>query len=294
MNEFRSSYHTPVLVKEVIQLLKPASGKVFIDATLGGGGHTKALAKQRARVLAIDHDPDAIEESKKWLEEYPSVRVVLGSFEHIADIAKAHDVTQVDGILFDLGVSSHQLDVAGRGFSFQKNAPLDMRTDPSLSVTAKDLVNALPESKLTELFITFGEERQAKKIAQAIGGARKLKPIETTSDLVAIIQKSIGERKGGIHSATRVFQALRIAVNSELQALENGLQQAYAVVKPEGIIAVISFHSLEDRIVKRQFKAWEQENKGFAVTKKLLMATVEEQQANPRSRSAKLRACKKI
>lgn len=292
-NHLSNAYHVPVLLDGVVSALKPASGKRFIDATLGGGGHTRALAQAGATVLAIDVDPDAISEAETWLADYPSVTVAEGSFEHLDEIARQQRFTAADGILFDLGVSSHQLETVSRGFSFQHEGPLDMRMSPALAVRASDLVNGLSEKQLAGLFKTYGEEHKAKRIAKAIVAARSKAPIETTGQLAKIITDEIGERSGSIHAATRVFQALRIAVNSELMVLKVGLEKSLELVANSGIIAVISFHSLEDRVVKHEFRSWEEAQKGEVLTKKPIEATEEERAKNPRSRSAKLRLFKK-
>lgn len=286
-------YHTPVLLEEVIAALHPAPGKKVIDATLGGGGHSKAIAERGLQVLAIDQDEDAIREAKKWLAQFPTITAVEGSFEELGHVAQQHGFQAVDGILFDLGVSSHQLETKDRGFSFLYDAPLDMRMSKKLTVTANDLVHGLGEKELTKLFEKLGEEHHARKIAKAIVTARKAQPLETTGQLAQVVGNIVGRKPGGIHPATRVFQALRMAVNSELEALQSGLQQAMTTLGAGGVIAVISFHSLEDKMVKQQFLDWEKQQLGTVVTKKPVISTETEVAANPRARSAKLRVFKK-
>lgn len=285
-------YHIPVLSQEILACLQPKPGMRFIDATLGGGGHTRLLADEGATVLGLDHDDEAIEHAATWLPEYPTVTVVKGSFEYIGDIAKSNGIGQVDGVLFDLGVASHQLAKAERGFSFLQDAPLDMRMDQSLQVTAKDLLNGLHEQELIALFEKLGEEHHSRRIARAIVTARKGQLITTTRELAGLVERTVG-RTGRIHPATRVFQALRIAVNSELIALEQGLPQAFRLLQGGGKLVVISFHSLEDRIVKQLFNTYEEEGLATSESKKPVMASQAELAANPRSRSAKLRVVTK-
>jgi 16S rRNA (cytosine1402-N4)-methyltransferase len=288
-----SEYHTPVLLDEVINALHIVPGKKYIDATLGGGGHTQEILKRGGVVLGIDQDEDAIEYVKeKVISEKLEVRSNLilakGNFRNIGEIAKENGFGIVSGILLDIGVSLHQLQTKERGFSFLQDAALDMRMDPSASsgqaATAADLVNGLYQNELTELFEKYGEEPNARRMADAICSARKIKKIETTGELAAIIE-TVRKRVGRIHPATQVFQALRIAVNDELGALEEALPQAVALLEKNGTVAVISFHSLEDRIVKNYFK-----EKGGTT---LIVPGDEEIGKNPRARSAKLRVYEK-
>lgn len=287
-----NDYHTPVLLTEVLDILKPTKDKIFIDATLGGGGHTKALAKKAKAVLAVDQDTDAVKQAYAWISDYQNVTVAQGSFEKLDEIANLHNFKQVDGVLFDIGVSSHQFNQAERGFSFIKDAPLDMRMSAELGVTAKDLIAALGIKELALLFDKYGEERYAKRIARAIVAYRQTQAIETTIQLASLIEKTVGHPETGKHPATRVFQALRIAVNDELEALKKGLANAEKLTKPGGVIAVISFHSLEDRIVKQAFVALESAGTGEILTKKPILPQVKEVQHNKRARSAKLRVLK--
>jgi 16S rRNA (cytosine1402-N4)-methyltransferase len=289
------SKHIPVLPEEVIKQLKPLKNQNFIDATVGFGGHAaKILAKTgpEGKLLAIDQDPIALEEAKSNLEKF-SERVSYANvnFSELGLIVRQWPVGEIDGILFDLGVSSFQLDSAERGFSFTKDGPLDMRMSPKISKSAEDIINKASFAEIRKIIGEYGEEPLAGKIASEIVRARAKKPIKSTSELVGVIAKAIPERfkNGRIHFATKTFQGLRIAVNDELGALENGLKQAKQILSPGGRIVVISFHSLEDRIVKRFF-----ESNMEVLTSKPVMASAEEANLNPRSRSAKLRAAIKI
>ncbi|MBI4100050.1 16S rRNA (cytosine(1402)-N(4))-methyltransferase RsmH [Candidatus Microgenomates bacterium] len=271
-----TNYHIPVLLNEALEYLDVKPGEKYIDCTYGGGGHTKGIEASGGLVLSIDQDPETHAQ-------------VHGNFAHLKNIADQAGYSQVSGILFDLGVSSHQLETDYRGFSFNKDAPLDMRMDPkSQTVTAADLVNAGSEPELANLFWKFGEERASRKVAKAIVAAR---PVTTTNQLAQIIlsvrHKSPTDRT---HPATRIFQAIRLAVNDELGSLEAALPQAIELLKPSGRLVVISFHSLEDRIVKNFMKS----NQLKVLTKKPVMATAIEVATNPRARSGKLRAAQKL
>ncbi len=292
-----NNYHTPVLLQEVLDLLDVNEGKLYIDATLGGGGHALGILEKGGRVLGIDVDQEALDYVRRSLQEgenkVENITLVRGNFRDIDAIAKNVGFTNVDGILFDLGVSSHQLDTPERGFSFQEG-PLDMRMSKDLVVTAKDLVNGLTKNELRELFERFGEERFAKKIAQVIVEQRKKHPIETTKELADIIKRAVPYQQGRIHPATRVFQALRIVVNDELANIRTSLPKALCLLRRGGRIVVISFHSLEDKIIKRQFDEWEQRGLVKIITKKPIVPSREEKLKNRRSRSAKLRAVEKL
>jgi len=279
-----SDYHTPVLLKEVLEGLDVKAGKRYIDATCGGGGHTRAMLEQGAEVLAIDADDDAIEEAKKI--QRPHLRIVQGNFRNIEDLAKQEEMTLVDGVLFDLGVSSHQINTKDKGFSFRfDDAPLDMRFLQNTDQTAEVLINAATVDELYEIFAKYGEEERARAIAASVVRARQVKRIQTAGQLRTAIENVVGTGKSEIGTVARIFQSIRIAVNDEMGALEEGLLGASHLVKSGGRIAVISFHSLEDRIVKRFFKYF-----AFVdISKKPIMATAEEEEENPRSRSAKLR-----
>jgi 16S rRNA (cytosine1402-N4)-methyltransferase len=299
-----SEYHKPVLLEEVIRGLQVKQGGRYIDGTLGGGGHTVEILALRASVLGIDVDQDALSYVQKRSKELgqkitENLTVIRGNFKDIDRIAKEEGFDQVNGILLDLGVSSFQLDKAEKGFSFLREGPLDMRMDQTLEVRAADLVNGLNRTELEEVFRKFGEERNAKKIAQTITIERQFKKIQTTIDLVSIIEKAYGvtneilspKRRGEI--SMRVFQALRIAVNDELGVLRDVLPKALVLVKPQGRLVVITFHSLEDRIVKQAFLDFERKKLGRVITKKPLVATEQEMKENSRSRSAKLRIFEK-
>ncbi len=290
-------FHVSVLLQETIDFLRIKPGKKYVDATVGGGGHGFEILRQGGVLLGIDQDLDAIEfvtrrwkvESRRWNKKEEDLTLVRGNFNEIGKIARENGFEKVSGILFDLGVSSHQFDTAERGFSFAKEGPLDMRMDKDIAVSAKDLLNGLTEKELEELFIKLGEERFAKKIAHSIVLARSEKEIGTTQVLAEIVKQSVYRSAYDIHPATRVFQALRIAVNDELNALKEALPQAMDLLEDRGRVAVISFHSLEDRIVKQTFKAFAMHGSGSIVTKKPVVPTEYEVSGNPRSRSAKLR-----
>jgi len=290
-----NNYHTSVLLQESIDLLQVRQGEQYIDATLGGGGHTIEIVKRGGKVLGIDVDKDALEYVEQRIKntelgiKKENITLAQGNFASIPTIAMEHGFESVSGILFDLGVSSHQFDTPERGFSFQHDAALDMRMDRNLTVSAKDLVNGLGRSELAELFMKLGEEPFAKKVANQIVKARSFKPIETTAELASIVRSVIFSKSTATHPATRVFQALRIAVNDELNVLKDALANSLTVLRPGGRLVVITFHSLEDRIVKEDFKQFEKEKKGLIVTDKPMTPTAEEIQQNSRSRSAKLR-----
>ena len=285
-------FHVSVLLQEVIDYLQIKHGKKYIDATLGGGGHTREMISRGGIVLGVDADLDAISFIKKNFKFQISnlkLTLVQGNFNEIGKIARENGFEKVSGILFDLGVSGHQFDEAQRGFSFSKEGPLDMRMDTALTVSAKDLVNGLTEQELEELFTRLGEERFARKIADSIVKARAKKQIATTRELAEIVKQSVYKSHYDIHPATRVFQALRIAVNDELNVLREALPQAVDLLEDKGRIAVISFHSLEERIVKHAFIKFMEQGRGTIITKKPLVPTEPEVRKNPRSRSAKLR-----
>ena len=253
--------HVTVLLDEAVRALSPVRGGIFIDGTFGGGGHTRRLLETLdgdATVIAIDADPAAIERANA-LRATPlgrGVRPVHANFRQLASIVAELDIDAVDGILFDLGLSSFQLDEADRGFAFRFEGPLDMRFDPTTGPSAADLVNTLDAEDLARILWMYGEESRSRRIARAIVDRRASQPFETTSDLAAFIETTVGGRRGkGIHPATKSFQALRIGVNDELTALETVLGDSIGLLKPGGRLAVISFHSLEDRMVKQTFAA---------------------------------------
>ncbi len=293
-------FHTPVLLEEVVENLKIEKGKKYIDATLGGGGHTFEILRHGGKILGIDVDQEAIEYVEEKLKTQNSklktgkLTLARGNFADIDTIAQKHGFEQVSGVLLDIGVSSHQIDTPSRGFSFQADGPLDMRMDIRLGVKAADLVNALTKGELYELFSKLGEGRYARVISESIVSARAVKPIATTVELVVIIEKAIPGRFTEIHKATKAFQALRIAVNDELHSLEDALPKAVSLLESKGRLLVITFHSLEDRIVKNSCKDFEKEGKGKIVTKKPIIPRDEEIEKNKRSRSAKLRVFEKL
>lgn len=295
--------HTPVLLSEVIAGLAPRSGGSYVDGTLGGGGHALSIlaaSTPNGQLLGIDTDPAALAAAGARLAIYSErATLVHGNFRDLSRLAREHSFDRIDGLLLDLGVSSHQLDTAERGFSFANDAPLDMRLDPTEGETAADLVNETPEAELADLIYRYGEEHGSRRIARFIAEARRRQAIRTTSELADLVARALGGRHGKIHPATRTFQALRIAVNRELESLELALPQAVELLKPAGRIAVISFHSLEDRIVKLFFRA----ESGYGgsgqarlqiLTKKPIEASPDEARANPRSRSAKLRIAERV
>ena len=289
-------FHQPVLLNEAIKLLNIKKERKYIDATVGGGGHAEAVLKTGGRVLGIDWDPEAVRYAKEYLKKAcpdTSWKITRGNFANLEEIAKKEGFGKVFGILFDLGVSSYQLKTSERGFSFQKDASLDMRMDPRLAITAADLLKVLSKKQLNVLFTRFAQEKRARAIADAIVRARRIKPIETTKELVDLVTSVYGGKRKirAIHPATKVFLALRIVVNSELENLKVVLSQALDLLKPNGRLVVISFHESEDRIVKRFLK---NEKKIQILTKKPITPSEEEIRINPRSRSAKLRAGEKI
>src|SRR5688500_11873124 len=287
--------HVPVLLDEVIAALAVAPGETHVDGTFGAGGYTRAiLEKGAARVYAFDRDPDAITEGEILAASSGGrLTLVPERFSRMRHALADRDVDSVDGVTLDLGVSSMQLDRAERGFSFQSDGPLDMRLDRSAGRTAADLVNTLPERELADLIFRYGEERHSRRVARAIVARRSSARFERTADLARTVASAVSRAGGrGIHPATRTFQALRIAVNDELGGIEEVLPQAAGALAPGGRLAVISFHSLEDRIVK-QFMRSRPETLAIR-TKKPLVASAEEQRMNPRSRSAKLRIAEKL
>jgi 16S rRNA (cytosine1402-N4)-methyltransferase len=299
--------HEPVLYKEIIHALRPQDGGFYADCTVGAGGHAAGIlagSAPRGRLLGLDVDPAALEIARRRLAPFGDRAALrLGSYTGLAAELAGLGWGPVDGIVLDLGVSSMQLDRAERGFSFNRDAPLDMRFDPHQPATAADLVNELPERELADLICRYGEERRSRQIARAIVNAR---PIRTTLELAAVIARTTGG--GKIHPATRNFQALRIATNRELENLETVLPQAVSALKPGGRLAVIAFHSLEDRIVKAFFRLESRDcicppgqpvcTCGHSasiveITRKPLRPGDEEVKANPRARSARLRVAER-
>src|SRR6266516_1211360 len=302
-------YHRPVLENEVLELLEPKPGSLIVDATCGGGGHTEAFLESGANVLALDRDPDAVQHVSEQLARFGKrLAVRQANFRCATSVLDELGIRTIGGALLDIGVSSRQLENSERGFSLVRNGPLDMRMDPRNQLTAATIVNDYSAEQLTRLFRKLGEEPAARRIASLIVKMRKTSPLRETLPLAHAIEKLVG-RHGRRHPATQVFQALRMEVNDELGALEEGLRVLAARLEPSGRIAVITFHSLEDRIVKSFFRDHSQEwldrpewpepqrNPDYAlklITAKPVEPAPEEQRANPRSRSAKLRVAGKI
>lgn len=291
--------HIPVLVDEVIDLLDLQPGEVAIDATVGDGGHAEKILGQinpGGFLLGIDRDPEAVTFTYEKLslnQQQSQFAIHHGSYLDLDVILESYGYQGADGILFDLGLSSRQL-VRGRGFSFKETAPLDMRFDPEAELTAEAIVNSYPKDKLANLLWEFGEERASRRIADAIFKARHKSRITTTTELADIVSSAKGGRKGKIHPATQTFQALRIAVNQELEAISIALPKAINLLNPGGRLVVISYHSLEDRIVKQQFRNLYKQEQVILITKKPVRAPRSEILSNPRARSAKLRVIEKI
>ena len=305
--------HKPVLFRETVEALNIRSGGTYIDGTVGGGGHAQAVLEKlggTGRLLGIDQDPDAIEAAGKRLAGWENFTLCRGNFGDMERLARENGVEAADGILLDIGVSSHQLDDPRRGFSYHHDAPLDMRMSQE-GVSARDLVNGLPQEELAGIIFRYGEDKSARRIAQGICEARREAPIETTGQLAEIIKNSVpaAVRRAEGHPARRTFQALRIAVNGELDRLGEGLVAGFELLKPGGRLAVITFHSLEDRIVKRQMADWCQgctcpkdfpvcvcgrKPRGRLIYKKGVAAGAGELADNPRARSARLRVIEKL
>jgi len=293
--------HESVLLYEVISGLQLQPGHVVLDGTVGSGGHSEAILEAiglTGLLIGIDQDKSALERTRKRLERFKSQLILEHfNFRNLDQALKEFKISAVDAVLLDIGVSKEQLTNGARGFSFRSDGPLDMRMDPSSSgKTASDLIQMLTEEDLAEIFHKYGEERHARRFARLIAAERKEAPIRTTRALAQLIEEHVPVRVrfGRLHPATRIFQALRIAVNGELDALKEGLEKSIAVLKPGGRLAVISFHSLEDRIVKHTFLAAKNEKKMEILTKKPIIPSEEESTRNPNSRSAKLRIAKKI
>ena len=289
--------HIPVLVEEVMTFLRCEPGHIYVDATLGAGGHASEILKRSAPdgvVVGMEWDEDAFSEAKNVLMPFGDrVKIFRENFIHLPDLLKAESV---DGILLDLGLSSIQVEKEGRGFSFKAEGPLDMRMDQRMDETAADLVNRFSSEELEYTLSHYGEERWAKRIAKAIVQEREQKPIETTQTLRKIVHRSIPKRfhSRRIDPATRTFQALRIRVNDELENLKKILETGWKILKKGGRMCVISFHSLEDRMVKETFRTLEKEGEMRILTKKPVPSSEEERRRNPRSRSAKLRCAERI
>ena len=308
-------YHIPVLAQQVLDVLQPAPGKLFLDGTVGGGGHSSLLLAASAPdgfLLGLDQDDEALAEATRRLAPYEGrYRLIRSNFADMAAAAAEAGLSGFDGILLDIGVSSHQLDAPERGFSFHNDAPLDMRMDRRIPLSAADVVNTYSEDELTDIFYRYGEENWSRRIAKFIVEQREKKPLATTLELAELIKRAIpaAKREKDQHPAKRVFQALRIEVNQELSVLTKGMEAALQLLKPGGRLAVISFHSLEDRIVKEMFRDWatgcicppkqpictcKHQAQVKVLTRKPLLATPQELEENYRAHSAKLRAVEKL
>lgn len=291
--------HVPVLLNEVTEFLRPEKCKKIIDATVNGGGHAEEILKRFPKdgiLIGIDQDESILARTARKFQEDKRFKAIQGNFRDLRKLTKKYGA-RWDAILFDLGVSSLQLEESGRGFSFNRDEPLDMRFDEKNQLTAERIVNSWNEMELVEVFSKYGEERYARRIARGIVLARKRESIKTTARLVNIINASVPavyHRNSPIHPATRVFQSLRIAVNDELVSLACGLNQAWSILKNGGRMAAIAFHSLEDRIVKHEFRDLAKNSEGALIlTKKPVRPLPEEIYKNPRARSAKLRVIQK-
>ena len=307
------TYHLPVLLKEVVEQLRPQRGGLYVDCTVGGGGHAERILRACApegRLIGLDCDDEALAASRERLAAHEGrVQLMRANFAELQETLMSLGVTAVDGLVFDVGVSSRQFDEPSRGFSFQREGPLDMRMNRSAGQSAQDVIRDASVEELTRIFRVYGEERRARAIAIRIDRERARQPITTTTQLAGVVEQVLGPKRSGIHPATRVFQALRIQVNRELENLERGLVAAVNVLKSGGRVAVISFHSLEDRIVKQFFVRMStgcvcppqmvgcscgRKEMMRLVTRKPVTPTSEEAQQNPRARSAKLRVAEKI
>ena len=287
--------HVPVLRREAIEILNVQPDGFYIDATLGAGGHAEEILRRldKGKLLGLDRDPAALAAAGQRLKGFGEKLIILhGDFAQIDALHAASGLPPADGLLADLGVSSLQLGDASRGFSFSSPGPLDMRMDPAAGATAADLVNKMSERELADLIFNFGEERHSRRIARAIVKGR---PFRLTTQLAQVVTRAIPSRTAlrHLHPATRTFQALRLAVNRELECLESLLTHVLGVLKPGGRVVVLSFHSLEDRIVKRTFQAWQRQEQAHILTRRVVRPSEEEVRANPRSRSAKMRAAEK-
>ncbi len=291
--------HLPVLLVEVLQFLDCRPDRVYVDGTVGSGGHSRKILERSSptgKLIGLDWDGEAIERARKNLSLFEGrVELRRGNFKDLKSVLKSLSIPGVDGILLDLGVSTEQLESRERGFSFRWNGPLDMRMSQETEITAQDIVRNLPPSDLEALLREYGEERWARRIARNIVRRRQTAPIRTTGELVGAIEESVPRSRGRIHPATRTFQALRISVNEELNNLRTFLDLAPDLLRTGGRLCIISYHSLEDRIVKNSFRHWTRGGKGEEkpfglLTPKPIVPEAEEVSRNPRARSAKLRA----
>ena len=303
--------HIPVLLNETMDGLNIQKNGIYVDGTAGGGGHSAEILSHldKGKLVSIDQDPDAIRCVKERFKDNPNSIIIKGNFGNMKELLNARGIYCVDGVMLDIGVSSHQLDTGERGFSFHEDAPLDMRMSQS-GQSAADLVNTLPYAELARIINNYGEEKYASSIAKNIVKAREQKPIETTLQLAQIIKDSVPQKvRRDAHPARKTFQALRIAVNRELDVLEQGLDDAFELLSAGGRLAVITFHSLEDRIVKQKMASWcvgctcpkdfpvcvcGNKPKAKLINRKPIVASESELEQNVRSRSAKLRVCEKL
>lgn len=292
--------HVPVMLNEALEYLNPQEGGIFLDGTLGAGGHAEAVLKKvgaSGKFIGIDKDETALKLAREKLKEFASqIYIFQDDFKNLKHIVHNQKINYVNGILLDLGISSMQLDDPCRGFSLRADGPLDMRMNQSGSRSASDLVNTLSEQDISLILKNYGEERFHNRIARKLVSERSLRPITTTAELRQIVMKAIpsGRSYTRIHPATRTFQALRIAVNGELESLSNFFDEALDVLAVGGRMVVIAFHSLEDRLVKEKFRQWQKDNKARILTKKPIMPGDEEVESNPRARSARLRAIERV
>lgn len=306
--------HISVLLNESIEGLAIKPDGIYADGTLGGGGHSFEIASgltSGGRLIGIDRDKEAIAAAKKRLSDFECVTYVHSNYNEIKNILEDLNIDKIDGAIIDLGVSSYQLDCTERGFSYMEDAPLDMRMDKDSSFSAYNVINEYPKEELTRIFYEYGEEKFSKKVAELICEARKTAPVKTTLELVEIIKKAIPERfrQKGSHPAKRVFQAVRIEVNSELEPLKKAIEDFFDVLNPGGRLCIITFHSLEDRIVKQTFASFAKgctcpkdfpicvcnnKPRGKVITGKPILPSDEEIEFNKRSKSAKLRICEKL
>ena len=291
--------HRPVMIEEVMRYLDPEPGEVIVDCTVGEGGHASRILgaiRPGGRLIGIDQDEEVLARAKEKLKDYDGLYTLLWeNFKNLDSILKRLKVTRIDGVLFDLGLSSFQLEAPARGFSFQREALLDMRMDKRRKITAFDLVNHLAQAEMSKILRDFGEERWSNRIARQIVRARKNGPITTTTQLAEIVRRAVPDRNRykRIHPATRTFQAFRIVVNQELEALETGLSVTIEALAEGSMVLVISFHSLEDRIVKNKFKKFANAGVLEILTKKPIRPRADEVRVNPRCRSARLRVGRK-
>ncbi len=295
--------HVPVLLSEVVEILDCRPGKTYVDATVGSGGHSRAILEKSSptgRLIGIDRDPEAVERARENLSCFRERALFIkGNFKDLAEILESLSIPAVDGILLDLGLSTEQLESRERGFSFRWDAPLDMRMDPETTMTAGELLRDLSAEEMAAVLKDYGEERWARRIARNIVRRRQAAPLGSTAELAEVVRRSVPPQRGRIHPATRTFQALRLAVNDELNNLRIFLERCPGLLNPGGRLSIISYHSLEDRIVKNRFRLWaplrKEEPAGFRLlTRKPLTPSGEEVGQNPRARSAKMRAVEKI